>query len=750
MKRIASLLVAFTLVATSQESRPVSSTVHDAYGHRSRPSLRADAPPPDDTMKVYRLPEILVTATRYEKKTAEVGRSISIISKEQATNSLYGSVGEAIAQHEGIYIVGLGQNPGMIQSIFMRGAANNQTTLLIDDVRITDPSSVNNALDLSELSFSGLDRIEIVRGSHSTLYGSSAIGGVVNMITEKNRKPGLHLDVEGRLGTFGKGTSALSQNLFLNYTSPGGFYTSMELDNARIHGLDATFDAPQVVKPFGGRDADGLRKRDVFGKVGFRDEMIDAYLSYKNTARKTDLDKTTYTDDDNFTLDFQRDLFTYGTRYKMSDEVSFKYVGGYTRMRRSAIDDSSVVDNIGTTDHTYSEGRWSGTMMTNELQGTVRLAGIEGVVGVGSQKETMGSTSYFFTRSAWGVFELSTDLESLGLKASTTSFYSHVDLNGSLLHLSLAGLDLGLGFRVDKHNAFGTSATYEVNPSWRIGDTGLVFASYSTGLNAPSLYQLYSPDQDMISGVTRGNKTLQPERSESYEFGFKQSLGSMDVSVSFFSTTVENSIEYVYLWDKSIGLDTLGNSWMRNDFRGDTYVNVGEQRTRGIELTLNARVTEKLWLSGNYSLVSGRLRFAPEEPHGVQTAGHRVQVYSNGAFLTRAVESGDLVRRPNTANLSLRYTPLAIILLRLDVRHVGSRPDIYFDSERGPYGALGTSPVDAYTLVDFSQSFVLSENLTINGRIENLLDKKYLEINGYTTRGRGFYVSVRYSLGQGL
>ncbi len=165
-----------------------------------------------DSVGSKQLSEVIITATRAFKPVAEIGRSVTVISAEQIQNSVYNNAGELLSQQEGIYVVGTGQNPGMTQSVFMRGAGSNQTVILIDGIRITDPSGVNNALDLTELTLTNIDRIEIVRGSHSTLYGSSAIGGVINIITKKNGEPGFNGTAELKGGTFGKSTSLFAQH----------------------------------------------------------------------------------------------------------------------------------------------------------------------------------------------------------------------------------------------------------------------------------------------------------------------------------------------------------------------------------------------------------------------------------------------------------------------------------------------------------------------------------------------------------
>ncbi len=163
-----------------------------------------------DSARVYPLKEIMVTATRSQKNPDDVGRSVTVITADQMNNSTYQSVGELLGQQEGIYMVGTGQNPGTNQSIFMRGTASNQTAIMIDNVRFTDPATPNGAPDLSELSSLGVDQIEIVRGSHSTLYGSSAMGGVINLITrEGSNTPGIHADADIATGTFGANTSEM-------------------------------------------------------------------------------------------------------------------------------------------------------------------------------------------------------------------------------------------------------------------------------------------------------------------------------------------------------------------------------------------------------------------------------------------------------------------------------------------------------------------------------------------------------------
>lgn len=687
------------------------------------------------------LGNVTVTATRGEKNVSETGRSVTVITAEDIKRSGANTLSEVLSQQEGIYIVGTGQNFGMTQTLFTRGTSSNHTVLLIDGVRVLDPSSVNNAPDLSEISLIDIERIEIVRGSHSTLYGSAAIGGVVNIITKKAGKPGLNIDASATAGVFGKETSIVSENVTLNYTAKSGLYAGAELFNTSVNGLDATVDTNRAPQP--NRDRDNFEKMDMVGKLGYRKGKADVYFTARTTEQVTDIDKRAYVDDDNYVLDFNRLLLTYGAGYRINNKVSVKYIGGLSDMKRIAIDDSSVVDNFGNTDKTYSEGAYKGSHMTNELQANIDLKGISIVAGGGHYTESMDVTTYYYS-NLWGppAFELR---DTIAEEASSVTGFLHTDISGELINEGYKPFTLSLGGRFNNHSVFGSYFTYEVNPSVKVGDNALVYAAYTTGFNAPTLYQLYSPEKDFISGITRGNQTLSPEASRSYEFGIKQHI-SKDVSFNFslFHTVTDNVIEYVYLWDKNIGIDTLGNDWMRNDYRGDTYINAGKQTSKGMEVGISSRLAEKLWISGNFSIIRGQLEYEPGDVDTAATRGNHVQLYSNGAFLNREVKTDGLVRRPSTANIALTWKPYEKLSLRADMKHVGAREDIYYESALGPYGALATVPVASYTLFDAMAAVNFTENASASVRVENIFNVNYTEIKGFTTRGRSAYVSVRY------
>lgn len=710
-----------------------------------------------DTTSVLQLKEVVTTATRSEKNPNDVGRSITIITAEEIKNSGYNSLSEILTKQEGIYSVGAGQNPGMTSSVFTRGANSNQTLILIDGVRITDPSAINNAIDLAELSLMNIEKIEIVKGSHSTLYGSSAIGGVINIITKKGKSPGLVVDASAGVGAFGENTSDIYENVNLNYMLKNGIYVGAEVLNRNVNGLNATLDTVTNTSVYKHNNKqDGFDKLDWVAKAGYRKDKIDVYASFKQTKQITDIDKSAYRDDDNYTIDFKRSLFNYGATYKVNDKIKLNYTGGFSTMKRIAIDDSSKVNTAGDFDKTYNKGIYEGKISTNELQANYTRKDFDFVLGGGLYSEQMGiNTSYLYYNS-WGFppdyVELKNSLDSINPKSTIANVFLHTAITGALISDNLSFIQLAGGFRSNTHSVYGTNFTYEINPSIKIAEGGLLYANYSTGFNAPSLYQLYDPtkyvtwDYSYTTGLTRGNKKLNPEKSKTFEIGYKQAVNKTTLSVAYFNTTVENVIEYVYLWDKNIGLDTLGQNWGRDDYRGDTYINLGTMYTQGIELSIHSKLNDKFSVAANVALVNGKIKYNPKNIDTAQTVGNHVQVYSNGSFINKQVETLGLTRRSNTGNISFMYMPIKQVTLKTDIRYVGPRADVYYESSLGPYGALATVPVEQYTLVDFSVNAKIYKGLSAMLRFENIFDKKYYEINGFTTRGRGIYASLRYTL----
>jgi vitamin B12 transporter len=695
----------------------------------------------NDTSKVYKLDEIIVSASRYEEPASSVGRNISVIGKSEIENSVHTSVGGLLAQRQGMHIVGNNQIQGSTQSIFLRNTNSNHTVVMIDGVRISDPSSTGNSVDLSEISLAGIERIEIVRGAHSTLYGSSAIGGVVNIITQKNNESGFNVDLDTQFGSVKGGTYSTQNNLSLSGRTEDGFYSTLALSQDYTNGFDATIDTVSG-GGFNPQDKDDFRKLDLYGKVGYSTSNFNIHGSYRRADQSVELDQGAYNDDDNAYQDFDRDLFNYGISASLSDQISLDFEGGYSTLNRNFVNDSSVVDAQGNYDNTYTETKGDGTLWENELYSTYSSDWAKLIVGVEASRQTMNSRSYTYVSSF--DFESETDLDSLDLRETINSVFVHSDLNGSLLDESMSALSLVLGGRFADHNRFGSHVTYEINPRVQLSESTLLYASATTGFNAPSLYQLHAPQQAIGAYTSRGNANLKPEESVSYEIGWKQDVtNEIRFELSLFRTNVKNVVEYVYLWDGETEISNLAGS----DYRGDTYINLARQQINGIELGLNVQAIPNLSIAGNLSYTNSESVFAPGDIDGSYTGGHHVQVFESGVFLNQEQEINGLTRRPSfSANIQLDYLPARKWKVGLTSHYVGDRDDIYYSAGLGPYGAQDFSEVNGYNLVDLSLQYRLNQNVRFTGRIENVFDTDYQEIIGYQTRGRGIFLKASLSL----
>jgi vitamin B12 transporter len=705
-----------------------------------------------DSISTHRIPEVIITATRTAKPIDRVGREVTVITSEEIREAAPHDLAQLLSQYAGISVIGSNQNPGMTESIFMRGANSNQTVIMMDGIAINDPSSTNHAIDLSELPLSNIDRIEIVRGSHSTLYGSSAIGGVINIITKKNMMAGLHGDVSIAASTFGPKTLQLQENIFLNYTFQNEFYTNLDLFNLNVNGLDATVDTSLTSATFKNFDDDDFDQQRISGKAGFKNYRWDVFAAYSFTNMAADYDKSAFKthsfdvpgalyDGDSTRIFTKRHLANYQVAYQLLPQFNLKASGGYTTLHRSTIDDSSVIDIAGNTDHSFADGRYEGSFMNIEMQGHYQWKQIELMAGAGLDYETMTTATHYFN-SAFQ-FEIVNDLDSLKLNSTLTNFFTQLDVDGNFFSPSLKNFNLLLGARYNHHDLFGDAIVYEINPSFNFEGIARIYASYSTGFNAPSLYQLYAPEIYYTSLITRGNPKLQPEYSKSTEVGIKFFPDKkIRFGLSFYETIVQHSIEYVYLWDKNIPIAQLGGDFNRDDYRGDTYLNVGSQLISGGELYFNLQLLKWLLLDGNINIVRGKLKYSPSQIDTSHTEGNHVQLYSNGAFPTADIETQGLVRRPETVNAAVTLLPIEHTTVRLSGKWVSSYNDIFYDNSLGPFGALNTIAINDYLLIDLLLKYGFNRFLSTTLKVENIFDAAYSEIRGFSTRGRGYSFSI--------
>lgn len=693
-----------------------------------------------DSLKNYLIDEVMISATRTEKKVLEIPKSVTIITSRQIKNSGASNLAVLLSSQEGINVIGARQNPGTNQSIFMRGSGSEHAVVMIDGIRLTDPSSNTNTVDLSEISLIDVNRIEIVRGTHSTLYGSSAIGGVINIITGKGMKPGLNVGANFDVGRFGYGTRQLNENLNLNYTFNNGLYLSGKLFRSDIQGLDAVIDTVTTEGVFKNNDRDNFVKTDIVSKVGYQSDKIDAFVSFKNVHQLADADERAFKNDENYTVGLKRQLVNYSLMYKFNDKMSLWFNGGGSNSSRTNVNDSSLVAP-GIYDRNFYTGTFKGNLLNNEVQLNYSEENLKLVFGGGLYNESMKSNSY--TYSGLYNYESFTDLDSLNLHSVLSNLYVSADISGALISDMLSDVSVMAGMRFNSDNRHGKYITFEVNPYYRFAKNAVVFGGISTGFNAPPLYKLYTPESYYLSGITRGNPDLKPEKSFSTEVGVKQLFGNnILITLSGYRNMVVNSIQYVYLWDSAIEIDSLGNDWMRDDSRGDTYLNLGRMTTWGIEMSVWASLWNKLTIRANINLQEGRLQYNANDVNLAITQGNHVQLFESGKFLNRDVTVDILPRRSNNINIFLDYRLTESTNLGFGMNHIGRKADVFYSVHIMPMGALDTELLKGYSLFNFSCRQQINKNIAASLRIQNIMNKPYQELIGYSAIGRGIFLNL--------
>jgi len=483
--------------------------------------------------------QVVVIANRTERPLADVGASVTVIDEDEIRESQEAAVLDLLRTTPGVTVSRNGAI-GAVSTLRIRGAEAGQTLVLIDGIKVNDLSAPAGEFNFANLTTANIERIEVLRGPESTLYGSDAIGGVINIVTKKAGKPfSAGIQVEG--GSFATVNSALNLGL-----KKDRFSGNFSFNAFRTSGISAA-------------DSENSNsERDKFRTVSGQTNLLYA-LSNALTAEGFFRFADSRTEYDSY--DFLSGAFVDGDGVTDNEELlgafALKWIGFGGQFEGRARVSWANTDRL---DSEFSAPAFSSDSKnrTVDLLATVHISARTSLIA-GGQFQANGIEAEVF-----------------GLFASTLS--GEADINSVFSEVSFSpkdNLHLTAGVRHDDHERFGGHTTFRVTANFRIPETGTILrANWGEGFKAPTLFQLFS---------AFGDPALRPEQAAGWEIGAEQPLfhNKARLTVTYFFRKTKNQIDF--------------------DLMTFSYGNIARSRAKGIEVILIADLADNLTVSGNYT-----------------------------------------------------------------------------------------------------------------------------------------------------
>lgn len=494
------------------------------------------------------LEPVVVTATRIEVPIEHVGKTVTIISAEELEKQKATSLADALRNVPGLLIQHQ-RGPGGMTSIKIRGLDSEYTQILIDGLPVRDPSDPQGtAVEfMDDILIEHIERIEIVRGSSSTLYGSDSVGGTINIITKKGTEtPELFVSFEGgSMSTYQEVAGIRGMLGSVNYS-----LTGKRMDS---EGID---------------DHDEYNETAVSGRFGIDlRQNLSLTMQLKYLDSKIDLNDSPGILDDVFIKDQddpddtrEKTLFNSGVvlSHELSENIDYTLKIGYVDVQREFTFGPEGNEFGFGSDTTYS-----GNTLNAEAQ-----------VNYSLHDTNLLTVGYEYEGEEFK--------QELGDRKDTPAATRHAVYVQDSLFVLDETLDIVPGIRYMNHDQAGDRIDWEVSASYMVGESGVrLHGHVGTGFRAPSLYELYGASVFGTDLFEFGNKDLEPEESLGWDIGVE--LKAFEEKLHFDMTYFSNT------FDEIISFEDVG------------YENVDGGESKGIEVEAAWRVTDDLAVTGSYT-----------------------------------------------------------------------------------------------------------------------------------------------------
>lgn len=491
----------------------------------SRPTAAQDAA--SDSITTFLLDATVVTATRTDTPLKNVASSMTIITAAEIEQSGQITVAEVLRDRAGVDVVQSG-GTGSTTTLFMRGAEADYTLFLIDGVEMNDPISTGRGYNLEHLTAGDIERIEILRGPQSTLYGSDAISGVVNIITRRGAgRPAFSASAQGgALGTVQSSAGLRGGADLYHYAIDGALFNNRGISTASAAA--------------GNTEKDGYRNATVSGRFGLKPMPGLAFdLTARYTDGRTDTDNGGGAggDDPNRTAIYKQLFVRPSATLKLWSDRWVQTIGygltNHNRRDNNPTDVNQTQAASSVFDSRIHKVDWQNTAFLHEW--TTLVFGAETEQEQGSSVSAGPFPSTFAKQTA---------------RMTGAYLQNQFQYRGMLF--------AAVGVRADHHSRFGSKITYRIAPGLFIERTGTRFkGTYGTGFKAPSLFQLFS---------AFGDPSLKAGTSTGWDIGVEQYAWAnrLSTGVTYFNNTFDNMVGFdnnTFTYNNIFRAETKGVEW---------------------------------------------------------------------------------------------------------------------------------------------------------------------------------------------
>ena len=652
-----------------------------------------------EELPVYSFDEVVVTATRTENDVKKVPASTQVITQEDIKRGGATSVRNALSMYANIFQKSKVRGGG--HDIIIRGMETKHSLVMVNGRRISneaDASGLGNAMSLDRININDVEKIEIVRGPSSALYGSEAMGGVLNIITKPSKEQTLLTGLEH--------TSEDTSHWWHADTGRIGNF-SMTLD-ARFNKINRSMlDTATESDPYGTAQTYNASLNYYVNDHSY----VNAYMDYYSQHLKTDtgtptMKPITLTTSSGMSLSGQAMLEGTGSKaYKQknygiswngkTDKNDWQIQAYMSKFNWSTTSNTKVLGSIPPAGPDWMKDMFNGKLQKKNAydfnHDEHNMWAIEG-------RDSLRVNDHH--RVTFGAEYVKDKVSGTGLGANGDSVYSITE-NGTTKSSSEKTLssyaaylqdeiEYGKWFivpaiRYDHHSAYGSHTSPKIGVTYNATDHFRIKANYGDGFKAPSVSQLYY-DLDMEMGRGNwvhltGNPNLKPEKSKSWDLGVEAEFGKGYGSLTYFDNDVDNLIASI-----PKGKDSNGHNLHR-------YENVNKARIKGLENTLGYHFNDTLEFKVTSTLLDAKDT-------------------SSGKDLTQRARLSQIYQLIYDDHKDTGWS--AVLWNQLDYKFVTGKT----------WEKSGESVKKSYSLTNFSLTRKVNKDTRVYGSVQNIFDKK--------------------------